>query len=459
MKLNLNDFLAIQEHWYKKKGLFILFVIEFIVSYFIFTTYFNDIKQIWFCFIITILILFILSYFIWIFSTFRKVIKWNDDFILGIIFQIEEDDKNKDFVFTIEKAYQKIKETVKGKKIRLIKYPMNFNKVFNVNEALLKRTIECDLVISFEIVSGNVDNDHQSHISNFHFSINMHSNINIKEKLHYFLSNIGMSNHYKQWYIGNSNSFKHKIEVSNNLELLVYNVIGLSLIINKKYEEATFYIEKLFNQIEFNKKINQPEYKDSKEFLGTSNVLIQLTQLYLNLSENYLYNNQKKSLLYLQKLENLSLKGEHEFLMHIRMARMYYECGDLNNAIISTAKAEKISKNDFTININRAFFAILDNNNSELLRNLKIIFNKRKTFVTGIISVIDFLSKEKKKYPEKEVLLDYVIHFYQTLFVDLEHGKKNLIQSMDKIIKSNYEESNIFESLTKTVISKVKLSK
>ncbi len=179
-------------------------------------------------------------------------------------------------------------------------------------------------------------------------------------------------------------------------------------------------------------RINNKENSIFSDF----NLFDLVCRLYLITADKYIYNNQAQALKILSKYENLKIDSNFSADFYTRMARMHYECGSLEKAIYYTDKIMQISPKSDAIYFNRVFFGILLDDMPSLTSNLKIIFHKRNS-IHFEVGIIDFLQKEIKKHPEKELMINIVLNFYQALFTDKSVGQNTLRDLIGKLENTN----------------------
>jgi len=117
------------------------------------------------------------------------------------------------------------------------------------------------------------------------------------------------------------------------------------------------------------------------------------------------------------------------------LARLAYECNEMDNSIEYTNKLASIPGCMFSVYINRGFYAILNNSIKDLYENYEKIINYKNKPNFNAVELVGFLEEQrgKDKLKDKDALLDFAEAIHTKLFIDNEDGNKLL----DDFISNN----------------------
>lgn len=415
-------------HWYKKTGLIFTFFLLIGITFFINESIIknNDYTKYYPC-AITLLLIF--TWLIWLLSTKRIVLRSSKDLVVATMILVDDEEEVKSLYRISQTSIEKIKSSPELKGVKLIYLPANFlSSSEKVKKYVNNNSKNLDLFLILHVRSGNIQNDLKIEIDNFEFVYNLdtlpYNRSILFEKID-FISEIKFQNFHKKWVILNSNSFEDRAKIKDNFEDLLYHMIAIEYLLIGEHEKSLPILKKILQIEKTSIEIVHNNLTLNLEPVSVSQgrILHLLTTLYLAISDKYMYSNPQKTLAFLKDLEKLIPLHKYSSLHYIRMARMSYECGNVNEAIFYTEKAAKINPKDPTPLVNQVFFGILSEDWDVIYKNLREIFHYRKRIAPVMVDVIDFLCKESKKHPQKILFFNLVINFYETLFTNKEEGK------------------------------------
>ena len=422
-------FEKIFSQWHKKRGLvyatlLIWGLLAFVINYF------DKDNRLLFYYIFSFLGSFTLLLIVWLFSSYRLIIRNGSDLVLAVMILVDEEDEVKSLYKVSKSTIDKIKDEEILKNVKIIFLPTNFiPSQAKVKKYINRNNNSLDVVLILHVRSGNVENDHKISIKEFEFVYNL-DNLPYQKNILFnridFISEIRLQNFHKNWVILNSNSYADREKVKDNFQDMLFHAIAIKYLLLGNEEKALNILEKLLNHEKKKKQEEENSKKIRPQLISQTRILFLLTAIYLALSDKYMYTSQEKTLKFLIELESLIQSHSYSFLQYTRMARMYYECNDLKNAILYTDKAAKIDPKHPNVYINRLFFGILNNNWQSIYKNLKEILHKKRYINNGIVDVVSFLDKESSRYPNLKTQFLYVINSYEAIFLNQNEGKENL---------------------------------
>lgn len=436
-------------HWHKKRGLvyatlltwgFIAFIIN----------YLEKDNQLLSYYIYFFLGSFALLLIVWLFSSYRLVLRNGSDLVLAIMILVDEEEEVKSLYRISKRTIDKIKDEEILKNVKIVFLPTNFiPSQFKAKKYIKRNSNSLDVVLILHARSGNIENDHKVSIREFEFVYNL-DNLPYQKNILFnkidFISEIKLQNFHKNWVILNSNSYADREKIKNNFQDMLFHAIAIKYLLLGNEEKALSILEKLLNHEKL--KIEKSEEGNAKrikpQFVSQTRILFLLTAIYLALSDKYMYVDAKKTLKFLIDLENLAKDHSYSFLQYVRMARMYYECNDLKNAILYTDKAAKIDPKHPNVYINRLFFGVINNDWKSIYKNLKEILHKKKYINNGIVDVVSFLDKESRRYTNLKTQFSYVINSYEAIFLNQNEGKENLRKLIPHLKAENAPEQVIY---------------
>jgi tetratricopeptide (TPR) repeat protein len=363
------------------------------------------------------------------FTTNRWVVRGNNDLIIGLILEIEDDPKNIEMVNVYKQIKINFCEAIKEKKIKIIAYPINFLSETKIKKFLRTNSSEVDAIIKLRVHSGSIDaSTHQIQIKNFHIFVCNSPIINFQGDRSNIMKEITINNYHKQWKLLSTDYFNGKINIVNHFEDFLNHLIGILYISKGQYDKSLHFLEKLLNNYDFTTKsiVNRINEKDHT-VVSKFRIIDLLCKLYIQTSDRHIYSNPEEALKILSKYEKLNLNTNYSPIFYTRMAKMHYECGNLDKAIFYTDKILETAPDFYTVYYNRVFFGILRRDWNMIYNNLKQIYHK-KNRIDFEVGIIDFLDKEQKKSTDPSIanVIAVIINVYQALFTDTEQGKKLL---------------------------------
>ena len=434
-------------YWFKKRG-FTLAILLCWGLVAIIINYFDKDNKLAPCYFFSFLFTFFVILLIWLFTTYRIVLRNGHDLVLGVMILVDEETEAQNLYRISKNTILNIKDSNIFKNVKIIFFPTNFMfSIVEVKNYVVRNTNSYDIFLILHVKSGNVSNDHKVEIKKFEFICNL-SNMPIEksivdEKID-FISEIKLQNFHKKWIILNSNSFEDRERIKTNFKDFLCHAIAIQYILIEKPEKALKILESILNLEKVKIQMNNDSLNIQPQGVSQIRILNLLVALYLAISDKHMYSNPKKTLKFLKELESLIPKHKYSFIQYIRMARMYYECEDLDNAILYTNKAKKIDNKEPAIYFNFVFFGILSQNWQLIHTNLKLIFHNRGKIDNGVVDIIAFLAQQKKRYPHLEMEFNFIINCYEALFLDQNLGKIHLKNLLPNLINKNVPETIIY---------------
>lgn len=446
---SFSDILGITRIWHYKRGLYSSYFLLAILLFFLYEEInIEKNKIVWI--LIMYIFLCLLTWILWKFTTSRWILRNGYDLILGIILEVEDNPENKDIVFVYKNIKKYSQSIIKGLNVKVIYYPVNAISHESMKTFIKNQRSQVDGFLRFSAICGNENSDYKIQIS----KIRLYSDVPNNHKL--FNRNINLKNQIaiqsftREMQIVKSTSFDDKKNLSEHLESIVNHYIGIWFVIKNDHEKALMFLERNIPKINLTDHSIQTRINERERSVFSDFNLVDLVcRLYLITSDKHIYENPQKALEILIKYENLRIESSFSPIFYTRIARMYYECGDLEKAINYTDKIFQILPKDSAVWYNRVFFGVLKNEFSMITSNLKNIYHKRNSIYFDI-SIIDFLEKEKRNNLQSELLFDIIINFYQALFTDKEIGKSNLRILVVRI--ENTEETKDLRNLINRVL-------
>lgn len=433
---SFTEILSIARIWHYKRGLYSSYLLIGIILYFLYEEI--DIEKnkiVWA--IIAYILLCLLTWLVWNFTTNRWILRNGYDLILGIILEIEDNPENKDLVFVYKNIKKYSQSIVKDLNVKVIYYPVNAISHERMEAFIKNQRSQIDGFLRFSAICGNANNDYKIQISKIRLYSGIPNNYKLYDRNIDLRNQIAIQSFTREMKIVKSTSFDDKKNLTEHLESVINHYVGIWFVIKNDHEKALKFLERNLPKIDLTdqsilSRINNKE----KSVLSDFNLVDLVCRLYLITSDKHIYENPHKALEILIKYEKLGIESSFSVTIYTRIAKMYYECGSIEQAIEYTDKIDAIEPEFYAIYFNRVFFGILLNDLSLLTSNLKIIFHKRNS-IDFEVGIIDFLQKETKKHPQKEVIITIVLNFYQTLFTDKNIGKANLRNLVGRIENTN----------------------
>ncbi|NPD47805.1 hypothetical protein [Lentimicrobium sp. S6] len=430
----------VPHYWEKRLGVFVVFSITLIFYFtYIYETISNDLFIHWWIKTLLIpIIIFIIIWLIWYFSTNRICFKQNSKKIsFGVFINIDEKDSEEIIKKLIKKSISEI--TAEFKEIKVVLYPINYKTSIESIEKYLKLRNYClDTIIYAKVESGNVTNNSNNNleqkisIKELTFS----GNFNMKENMRIFKDNVNMindiniSHHFKDWNYIEQNSYTDKSKIQNNFKETILHYSGLYLIYMQQENLALEIFKSLHNPQESKIKIisGSKETKITSKQLASARNNSILLNLFMHTALKRYHTSDDVKFPYekLKECEAYFSKHTDSYNHYIDLARLAYQNGILSEAKEYTEKAFKHSGLKPMVIINKVFFTIIDNNIPDFITYLRKLNSKylSKSNI-NFVDLIGFLENEKEKYPDSEVLFDFAIGYY-FLFVDQNESKSIL---------------------------------
>jgi hypothetical protein len=447
MKIEEYQILKILNERNKKRGL-LLGICSLISIYFFFfkpiLKEYPDLLSVNQINILIPIILILLIYILWLFTSNRIALFRTGELRIGLFFNLEDEIYEEKLKKISENIIDEIKE--KHNNIKITFYPINFKKSkISIKKYLENNKHIIDCIVYAKISSGNIkinENNSENHL--IIDEINFIGNFNVNEKLRIFKTSIKLSNELKirnlnkNWSYVESNSLNDKKKIQHNLKDIILFYSGIYLIYERKIKSSLNILKTLHSKqdstISFDEE--KKEIKGNKNFILASRLNDILLNLFIinarisyeNLDKNDAYNS-------LKECEKIFPYHAQSFDHFISLARYSYDLGKIEEAKKYTKKAKEINKTNTAIFLNEGFFGILDQNenvicyNYEQLRKVHI----HKKSLMNFTEIIGWLNDEKKKNNNQE-LFDFIIGFLNFFYSDKKNGEDTL-----KILVKNFE--------------------
>lgn len=446
---SFTEILGIARIWHYKRGLYSSYLLLGIILYFLYEEIDIEKNKIIWAFIAYILLC-LLTWLVWKFTTNRWILRNGYDLILGIILEVEDNPENKDLVFVYKNIKKYSQSIIKDLNVKVIYYPVNAISHESMEAFIKNQRSQVDGFLRFSAICGNANNDYKIQISKIRLYSGIPNNYKLYDRNIDLRNQIAIQSFTREMKIVKSTSFDDKKILTDHLESVINHYIGIWFVIKNDHEKALIFLERNIPKINLTdysiqSRINNKE----KSVLSDFNLVDLVCRLYLITSDKHIYENPQKALEILIKYEKLGIESSFSVSIYTRIAKMHYECGSIEQAIEYTDKIVAIEPEFYAIYFNRVFFGILQNDLPLLTWNLKQIFHKRNS-IHFEVGIIEFLQKEINKHPQKELMISLVLNFYQTLFTDKNIGKANLRNLVGKI--ANTGETKELKNLINRVL-------
>lgn len=437
----------IPKYWHKKRGLIsvVILVTAFCA---LVISYFDQNTRLAKCYFYSFLIGLIVVGVIWLITTNRWVWRLGKDLVLAVMPQI--DDENFESKPTISRmAINKIKEIPGLGGVKIILLPTNFLTTSQAIKNYINRnSSNLDMFLRISLDSGNIDkDDSKTVISEFNFVFNL-QNLPVEKDVFLrrinFLEEVNFQNFHKDWSLVNSKSFDDKKKLKSGFEDLLIHAFSIQYILIGKFENAINLLEKLFNknalQIQLQKDSNGNITKAEipKALISNLRQLELITSLYLTLALESADYDQLRTYDYLKKLESIGHSHPYSFNQFMMTARVAYEIGKIDEAILYTKKAEEFDGTIIDIHFNHVFLGIIRDDWNKVIISLRKLFHRR-TKLSEVVDVLDFLSHQKEKLSDKKAAIEFVIEFYSYIFLKNQSSKEILKGKFELVDFGNYK--------------------
>ena len=377
---------------------------------------------------------------VWLLGTKRIYFKPNVDLVIGLILKIDDSSSEYRIKKLTKSCIEEINEIFPN--IRVFMYPINFKR--NAADALKylgSHNSAVDVIMFAEVETGNMKQqstiDDISQVKSIYYSGQFAADksrplfntvIRINEDL-------SIRNQWKDWSYVEGNSLLDKSKMKSNLKDSILHFIGLYFIYHNKLEQALTILRTLHDP---SKSKIDIDANGRPAFTNSSFVSSRLSNIMLNLymetalTQYHLLGKQKESYMLLKECESIFPIHSDSYHHYIQLARLAYEDGNLQEAISYTGKARGIRGETIEVLINGAFFSILKNDINGVVKFYKKIIAKKVHPEYNIIYVIDFLVREREKYPSLQGLFDFSLGILNVLFSDRNEGVQILKIFCDK---------------------------
>ncbi|WP_412475998.1 hypothetical protein [Flavobacterium sp. TBRC 19031] len=432
MGLNRQEIEGYLQYWNSIPG---LFIIESFVLGIYYTTIKDIIKETFLSIsplIYNIILPFLIALIIfifWAYKSHRFGLFKKKKITIGLFFTCDDFDKMVTIKKIIDKAISEIEDEFHD--IRLKLYPLNFIKnKKQLENYIFKSNHLIDTAIFANISYGNCESENGT-IEKIKIDRIVYSGkFDVKDKLKIFKERISISDDVSirslnmNWEYVDSNSLNDKNKIKHNFKDVILFYSGIYLIY-MGHLSASLDVMKKLKQIEDSK--NEPLNLLKR---GRLNVIL-LELFSFNALKSYLDKKNKEEAYEILKDCEILFKGDHPYTFDhsITLARISYEFGKLDDAYYYTEKANKIRKNSSAIFCNRGFFALINNDVDEFVRNYKeLAHTYRHESKLNFTEIVHFIQVHKAKYPENQILFDFAIAILNVLYVDKVSGWKNLVE-------------------------------
>lgn len=458
IEINLFDWLAESENWEKPKYLLITLFVVTIAYFSIGGWIINDHSVM--TRLPSIAILFFLLTFIsayWIFSTNRLVLNFSSKTVVLILLNADD---SKETLF-LKRIISNLKKTISESKISdfvIIKnFPINYLITKKkINKYLNKYGRHIDIILLVTAESGKYDGSDQIHINELGFYSN--NGITPTKKLIYdqidLVNDLKIRTINKKWIAIEENIGNDKKKISEQLKDVFLFYFGLHHIMLGNYEMAI----DAFNIIYKHKDsfIKSDKIKNNTIIFSEDNIMA--GRLRTILIETFLetgitfaksakYQRAREMLL---KCEPLLIPDHRAFAVYLTLARCAYECNDISKAKEYTEKMDNIQKDDINVILNKAFFAILEDNIESVAYEYNRLYKKRNEWDDSHVDVLEFLQRAKVKHAELSTLFNFAIGMINKVYVDVTQGDK-ILRDVIETIKGRKEYTNLY-NLAKKIL-------
>lgn len=421
----------LKEKWETKGGLIIsiLFIVFTYFSIFSWSEVTKNNSWKFFFFFVIPLGLIILIFLIWIYTTNRFFIRFNNKITVGIIL-INDDDKDKLIVSKIiRKVIHHINNSKEFSNVNLKILPSNFCKSDSETVKYHKNFIFMyDVIIQIHIDGGKFDSIEKIKVEKFSMTFKP-KNSNRKKRIFFNIVDLSQDMsllvNSRDWeYTLNNSGIDKKKYFENIHQVLLYYIAFYSIYIDR-FEDALNIISPIFDSkktiIPISKKEgNQIELILKPYNLSEGRISTILVDLFFYTAiKNYINSDTKKALNYFEKLETIIKSHSLKFEQYINMARYSYELGNLEDAIMYTEKSREVDSTRVEIYLNLGFFSLLNNDINEFCKNYLKIFNNRFNNNINWVDVLEFQLRQRDLIPDREEYFNFSISFIEYVFIDI----------------------------------------
>lgn len=433
------------KHWDRPYGLILLIIaVNFMYRYFVQEYFDFENYEYAFTFDIAIQVLLtVILWVIWIFSTNRFFLRGRADLVLAI--HIDDEDKlyQAEIRKVVHSTIREISDTKNLKKVKVFMLPINYLKSKDKTERFLdSRRTFLDSIINLKLNSGKFDSVDKITVHTIDFIGFFDHNLPDKkiffEKIN-VRSDIKLTNFHKNWDYLIENNGQDKIKLRKNLLETVLHYAGIYSIYLNKPDLALALLSNIFEYSETVIPNENIDHKNKKIKMQPRNLVAGrlatiLIDLYQGIAFQQYHSNKKvEALTTLKECEERLKANKYSFSIYISLARMCFETGDIDGAIAYTVKANAIRQNSYEVAMNKGWFAAIRNRPYDVYSHFKRLYNMGNKKTMNYIDVVEFVQRYKPQYPGSKDMLDFVDGYYNKLYVDTEYGRELLTDVLAKL--------------------------
>jgi len=381
----------------------------------------------------------LIIYTVWAFKSHRLSLNKKGKITIGVFLNTDDENVSATVKSVFDSSIVDIKDRFDFIKLKL--YPINF--VLNerkLGEYLVKNSHSLDCAILAKVINGNELKENSTQekivINNIAFS----GRFDVKKDLRLFKNNINLTkdlslrSYNKNWEYIVNNSLNDKIKIKTNLTDIILFYAGLYLIYMKEFDDSLEVFKLLKN--------NQNKSEDKSIQIINARLNNILIELFLKTSRDY-YTEKKDCKKAYELLEECQayFPFEHPYYFphQIDLARLAYENGNLTKAILYSSRAEKKQSNSVFIIINKAFFALINNDIHNTAKYYNELAYRHKYEEYNFVDTIEFLEREKYKFPQSSVLFEFAIAVLNYCYVDKPLGISILNELKTQTLNEDYK--------------------
>jgi|TARA_R110000823_G_scaffold277018_2_gene395566 tetratricopeptide (TPR) repeat protein len=445
----------ITQRWESKGGLFLTYLFVLII-FFSLANFFGFEKEIsiWYKFVVVPLVLFLIVFIAWVYSTNRFFFRTGNAITAGIVV-IVEDERDELLIKKIaEKVISHINQTEGFQKsIKLKLLPSNFCKhEAQVNKFHNNFYFMYDLIIRVFIESGNYESIEKILIEKFSVTFTR-KQTSWKKRIFYdtidLTKDMGLLVSSKNWEYLFSNSGVDKRKYFNNIHNIIIYYLAFYAIYVDKFDDAINILTPIFDYKKTVVNISKREGEKINIQLQPfqvaegrlSAILIDL--FFYSAIMSYHKSDLKQAISRLHELEKLIANHPKKFDQNINLARWHYELGNIEKAKEYNLQAKQLNPKAIQIYLNLGFFSILQNDIDSFCHNYKKIFELRNNPVLNWVDVLAFQITEFEKLNSSDELFNFSFYFIEYFFLGSKtrEGFKEMVYS--------YKDNQAYQALFK----------
>lgn len=451
------------KEWEKRKFLYIIILIV-PVLYFSILKFFdssfeskNPIHYVIIFFLIGFIHLFL---FILKKKPFLKILIDEKNRGFGIAFYIEDDDKINEIILVLNPILKNINKNKDLKKLNFFIFSGNkFRNSEEITKYLETNAFNLKNILFLKISIGNKNNEKVFIINEgIFFSQNSYNSIQFIDEQIDIAQEIKFQANSRNWFYHEKDDLIEKKQLRQNIYEIILYYAGIYLLCNKDFKGSFIALKEIFkpNNLE-PKLVKEKNESNPTILLKPENILAgRLVNLIVRVCQIIAFSKHSSGDITaaIKQLElGVKIIGKiyPSYWLYVTLAKFSYDNGDIDKAIEYTNVMEEIAgKETHEIHLNRGFFAILEGNQTQLVKHYKkLSLNDNKI---NYNSIIDFLNSNALKYPEKILLFEYCKTIIICNYFKLNKKAKKdlLIRFINKIannedyscIKSHIKELN-----------------